>query len=131
MDTHITVQTEMLWFLRAVLLGVGCGVLFDLMRMLRALLPHGRIAVFLEDAVFSFVFCFVWQVDAWSFCGGALRWQHLPGMAAGLLLYLLTVGRVTARMLYRLRQVRRGIRCLLRHCGGRLRNLREKIYKNA
>lgn len=122
MDTHIAVQEELLRFLRTLLLGAGCGVLFDSFRILRALLPHEYIAVFLEDAIFSFAVCFVLQVDAWSFCGGSLRWQHFCGMALGLTLYLLTCGRITERMLYRLRRLRQRItgllkRLLLRHPG--------------
>ena len=80
METHITVQEELLRFLRAAALGASCGVLFDFLRFLRALLPHGAVAVFLEDALFSFMFCFVLQVDAWSFCGGSLRFQHFLAM---------------------------------------------------
>ncbi len=129
METHLTVQEELLHLLRTLLLGLGCGVLFDLLRMLRALLPHGRIAVFLEDALFSFACCFVLQVDAWSFCGGALCWQHMIGLGLGLLIWLLTAGRVTARMLYRLRRFRQRMLRLLRRCSGGLRRLREKFCK--
>lgn len=109
MDTHITVQEELLRFARAGLLGIGCGVLFDILRLLRTLLPHGAIAVFLEDTLFSFLFCFILQIDAWSFCGGALRFSQFLGMTLGLALYLLTIGLVTRRMFIRLRQFRNRI----------------------
>ena len=130
MDTHITVQTELLRLLRSVLLGAACGVLFDLLRLMRALLPHGSLAVFLEDALFSFIFCFVLQVDAWSFCGGSLRWQHFCGMGIGLACYLLTVGLVTAKMLKRLRLFRQRAVRLIRRCAVRFAKQKEKISEN-
>lgn len=129
MDTHITVQEELLRFLRAAALGTGCGVLFDFLRLLRALLPHHTIAVFLEDAAFSFLFCFVLQVDAWSFCGGSLRMQHFLAMCLGFFVYLLTAGRVTGRMMNRLRQFRRRIYLLMYRILQRIRGIREKSEK--
>ena len=129
MDTHITVQEELLRLLRAGVLGLCCGVLFDVLRFLRAVLPHGNTAIFLEDALFAFLFCFVLQVDAWSFCGGALRWPQAFGMLLGLLCYLLTAGLVTGRMLRRMRLFR--ARCLLflirliRRITGKIENISE------
>lgn len=114
MDTHITVQEELLRLGQSVLLGIGCGICYDVFRILRALIPHGWLAVFLEDALFSFLVCFAFQVDAWSFCGGVLRWQQLCGMAIGAAGYLMTIGLVTARMLCRLRMFRQKIAHLFR-----------------
>lgn len=130
MDTHITVQEELLRFARAGLLGAACGVLFDAMRLLRTLLPHGAIAVFLEDALFSFLFCFVLQIDAWSFCGGTLRFQQFLGMSLGLAVYLLTIGLVTGRMYRRLRQFRSQIYRLFLRLLPRKRRKSEKISEN-
>lgn len=127
METHITVQEELLRFLRAAALGASCGVLFDFLRFLRALLPHGAVVVFLEDALFSFMFCFVLQVDAWSFCGGSLRFQHFLAMCLGFTAYLLTVGRVTARIMKCLRQLRSGICRLYLRIVRRFRRKTEKI----
>lgn len=118
MDTHITVQEELLRLWQSFLTGIGCGVFYDILRLLRALIPHAWLAVFLEDALFSFAVCFAFQVGAWSFCGGVLRWQQLLGIALGTALYLLTFGLVTARMLCRLRIFRQKTAHLFRRiCG--------------
>ena len=130
MDTQITVQAELLRFLRILLLGGVCGILFDCMRLLRAFLPHGVIAVFLEDTIFSFAVCFVLQVDAWSFCNGALCWQHFCGIWLGLLLWLLTAGRLTAAFLRRIRMLRNRISRLLRCLFCRPANPEEKISES-
>ena len=101
MEQTVPVALELRRALYAVPVGVLCGMLFDIMRILRALLPHHFIAVFLEDTLFSFLCCFMMQCYAWSFCGGALRWQYAAAAGIGLCLWLLTVGAVTARILRR------------------------------
>ena len=52
LETFFTVpeQTRLLIF--AVLLGIPLGVVFDVLRMLRLLLPHGKLAAALEDVAF-------------------------------------------------------------------------------
>lgn len=102
MDHSVTVSLEMQCFLRSLLVGLPCGLLFDLCRTLRALLPHHFIAVFLEDTLCAFLCCFFVQCYAWSFCGGILRWQYLAGTVIGLCIYLLTVGAVWKRILQKL-----------------------------
>ena len=88
------------------------------------------IAVFLEDTIFSFAVCFVLQVDAWSFCNGALCWQHFCGIWLGLLLWLLTAGRLTAAFLRRIRMLRNRISRLLRCLFCRPANPEEKISES-
>lgn len=101
MEQALPVALELRRVLYALPLGLICGLLFDIMRILRALLPHHYIAVFLEDTLFSFLCCFMLQCYAWSFCGGALRWQYAAGAGIGLCLYLLTAGLVISRILRR------------------------------
>ena len=52
LETFFTVpeQTRLLIF--AVLLGIPLGVVFDVLRTLRLLLPHGKLAAALEDVAF-------------------------------------------------------------------------------
>lgn len=130
METQITVQTELHRLLFAGMLGLCCGVFFDLLRLLRALFPHGNAAVFIEDALFSFLFCFVFQVDAWSFCGGVPRWPQFLGMLAGFCTYLLTIGRITAGIFRQLRQFRETIRRLLLRLFRRICGKPEKFFEN-
>ncbi len=110
METQLTVRTELLQLFRSLLPGLICGVLFDVFRTLRTILPHHAAAIFLEDAFFSFTACFLLQCYAWSFCNGALRWQHAAGMLTGFLLYLLTAGAVWVRILRRSERFFRRIR---------------------
>ncbi len=118
MQTQLTVHTELLRFLYSLLPGLCCGLLLEGFRTLRALLPHHPIAVFLEDALFSFLCCFILQCYAWSFCAGILRWQYGFGMLLGLVIWMLTVGAVWMRMLQRLRHLRRRLLRKLRRGHG-------------
>lgn len=110
METQLTVSTELMRFCYSLLLGLPCGILLEIFRTLRALLPHHPIAVFIEDTIFSFSCCFVLQCYVWSFCAGALRWQYAAGMCLGLILWLLTAGAVWRRILDRVQLTGRVIR---------------------
>lgn len=105
METQLTVGTELMRFFYSLPVGLLCGVLLEIFRTLRALLPHHPIAVFIEDTLFSFLCCFVLQCYAWSFCAGALRWQYAAGLLLGLAVWLCTFGAVWVRMLERLRRI--------------------------
>lgn len=109
METQLTVGTELMRFFYSLPAGMLCGVLLEVFRTLRALLPHHPIAVFLEDTVFSFLCCFILQCYAWSFCAGSLRWQYAAGMCLGLGIWMCTFGAVWMRMLTRIRRICRGI----------------------
>lgn len=82
-------QTRLLIF--AVLLGIPLGVVFDVLRTLRLLLPHGKLAAALEDVAFLLLWagtllCFppCWHGEnsaaimswaaCWDFCCTAVRW---------------------------------------------------------
>jgi hypothetical protein len=84
------------------LLGLPAGILLDCFRTLRRLLPHHPAAVFLEDAVYAFLLCFLLQCYVWMYADTVFRWQYALGELLGLMLYLLTAGAVWMRMLRRI-----------------------------
>ncbi|MBQ6042105.1 MAG: spore cortex biosynthesis protein YabQ [Oscillospiraceae bacterium] len=100
---HLTVAEELLRFLRSILLGLPAGILLDLFRTLRILLPHHPAAVFLEDALYAFALCFFLQCYAWMYADTVFRWPYAAGEILGLAAYMLTVGAVWMRMLRRIR----------------------------
>ncbi len=118
----VTVAAETRLFLMSVLLGLPLGLLLDAFRLMRALLPHPRLVVLLEDLVYAFAFVFLLECSAMTLAGGALRYYYALGAALGLLLYLMTIGAVTGRLM---RQIRRTRRTVL----GRMRRGVERITK--
>jgi len=99
-----SISQETRLFLWSCLLGLPLGMLFDSLRLLRALLPHHRAAVFFEDLLLSLSACVLLQLYATVFAHDALRWYYALGAMLGLALWLLTFSAVWTRMLRLLRR---------------------------
>ncbi|MBQ8514916.1 MAG: spore cortex biosynthesis protein YabQ [Ruminococcus sp.] len=101
-DTFLTIHEETLLFLASVLLGCGLGILFDLLRTLRILLPHKSWFVALEDVLFLLV----WAGAVVSFTSvlakGDLRMYYILGSSMGFVLYRLLLGNPVTRLLRRI-----------------------------
>ncbi len=95
LETFFTVPEQTRLLLYAVLLGIPLGMGFDVLRTLRLLLPHGKLATALEDVSFLLVWaaallCFstvlargefrgyYWMGSAWAFCCTAVPWDASP-----------------------------------------------------
>ena len=120
----IPVSLEARLFLGSCLLGLPIGLLLDIFRTLRALLPHPKFVVFLEDALLSLAGCVLLQLYATVFARDSLRWYFALGAALGLALYLLTIGLLWGRCLGVLRKILRGIARLV----GRMRQKIMRIF---
>ena len=102
---QMAVETELLLFFGSLAAGLPAGILLDVFRTLRVLIPHCAVVVFIEDTVFSFLSVCAVQCYVWMFAGGTFRWHYALGAMTGLLLYLLTVGAVWMRLVRGLRRV--------------------------
>ena len=112
---HIfTIREQTRMFLGSVLLGLPAGLLLDVFRSLRTLVPHGKAAVFLEDTLFAFLTAVMLQTYSVMFVHGSLRIYCALGTFLGLLLYLLTIGALWMRFLRALHRLTSGIRCRIR-----------------
>ncbi len=120
----VPISEEARLFLMSCLLGVPLGMLFDLFRTLRALLPHHPVIVFLEDAFFSICFCVSLQLYASAFGQDALRWYYALGALLGLALWLLTLGALWMRLL---RGIRRMLGKIL-HSFGRIMQKTARLF---
>ena len=93
------ITREALSFLYACLLGAGLGVLYDVFRLLRLLLFKNRVAIFLEDLLFSAMCTLVTLAFLVEFCSGRVRVYALLGELLGFFLYHFTVGELVIRVL--------------------------------
>ena len=102
LETFFTVpeQTRLLFF--AVLLGIPLGMCFDVLRTLRLLLPHGKLATALEDVAFLLVWGGVLLCFSGALARGELRGYYALGSTLGFLLYRCTLGCVTVPLLRRI-----------------------------
>ena len=120
----VPISEEARLFLMSCLLGVPLGMLFDLFRTLRALLPHHPVIVFLEDTFFALCFCVSLQLYASAFGQDALRWYYALGALLGLALWLLTLGALWMRLL---RGIRRMLGKIL-HSFGRIMQKTARLF---
>lgn len=110
MTEHIaSISEQTRLFLGSCLLGLPIGICLDCFRFLRMLLPHHKIAVFLEDAALVLFSALLLQSYALMFAHGSLRGYFALGAALGLTLYLLTIGLVWIRILRKFKDFFRAV----------------------
>ena len=99
LETFFTVpeQTRLLIF--AVLLGIPLGVVFDVLRTLRLLLPHGKLAAALEDVAFLLLWAGALLCFSTVLARGEFRGYYVMGSVLPLL------GRVLAGIFGSLRRL--------------------------
>lgn len=88
----VSEQTELFWL--SCLCGPCIGLVFDCFRALRAILPHSRLLVALEDCLFLCLYAVFLLCFSLTMARGELRWFYIAGNLLGFLVYYLTVGRV-------------------------------------
>ncbi len=93
-ETFFSVNQHLMLFFLSCLMGAFMGVLYDIFRILRIAVSHSRIAVFLEDILFCFIFSLSLMMLASVCARGELRLFFAVGSLLGFILYLLTIGRL-------------------------------------
>ena len=82
---------------RSVMLGVGCGILWDVLRFFRRLLPPGRIRLFAEDVLFFVVWSLLTFLLCYVYNFGIVRAYILLAQPFGFFLWYCLPGKVTYR----------------------------------
>lgn len=94
-----TLSDQLLCFGCSVLCGMGLGVLYELLRFVRAFSGSGKISVLLCDLLFMIISAFVTVLFSICFSKGATRYSTALGELAGLLAVRFTLGRLCIRFL--------------------------------
>ena len=114
----VSVTGQMLTFLISCLVGAALGLLYDLFRIFRIIVPCSRLAVLLLDVLFFIMCTVVTFLFALLSNSGTVRFFILEGEVIGAVLYALTLGiplmRLTRKLADRAKRK-------LRVCGERLR----------
>ena len=93
-ETFFSVHEELVLFGLSCLMGVLLGVVYDIFRTARVMLPHRSWMVFAEDAVFLVFYGIALSAFVSAASRGELRFYFVIGNTAGFVLYLATVGSV-------------------------------------
>lgn len=92
-------EIELALFGLAVMSGIGLLVLYDILRIIRRIIPHGIIWISIEDLLYwafvgSWLFLKVCQVN-----NGIIRGYMIIGMLAGIVLYYFLFSRTIMKYL--------------------------------
>lgn len=97
----LALETEV--FLLSVLLGGGLGVVYDFIRVFKALFPHGKILTFIEDLVYMLLVGFALFTFSTGL-SGEIRYFTVAGMIMGWVLERYTVGNGVVSLVRKLTQ---------------------------
>ncbi len=94
----ISVSQQTITFLQSLLLGASLGILYDVFRILRLMIPSGKVISFLEDILYFtlcgvITFAFLLAVN-----NGIIRAYLLAGEVLGAVAYYLTVGKLVYKI---------------------------------
>ncbi len=90
-------ELEMYFLFHSFLMGILITVLYDILRILRRILPHNILAVSVEDFLYWIVCSLLVFVMLIRENNGILRWFAVAGAMIGMMLYKKTLGRLFVR----------------------------------
>lgn len=93
-ETFFSVHEQLVLFGLSCLCGAAIGVLFDVFRTLRTVLPHNGALVALEDVIFLIGWTIILVAFTSAAARGEFRFYYVIGSVIGFTLYLVTVGSV-------------------------------------
>lgn len=101
-ETFFSVNEELVLFGLSCVFGLVIGVFYDVLRTARAIFPHNRWLVCVEDIAFLMAYCIFLSSFASAASRGELRFYFVIGNAIGFAVYLATVGSVVIRTMKKL-----------------------------
>ncbi len=96
-ETFFSVSEELRLFGLSCLFGAVFGVIYDIFRTARLLLPHNGLLVAAEDIVFLMIYAVFLTSFATAAARGELRFYYIIGNVSGFVLYIFTLGSIVIR----------------------------------
>lgn len=126
LESFFTSGQQFNLFLLSFLFGLPIGIFYDIFRVIRLLIKHGKAAVIIEDIIFFifygiFLMCFTVTAARSEF-----RFYYVFGNLLGFIVYFATVGNIVLKLLRRLTE---GIKKLLKPPIKKIALICEKIIK--
>ena len=117
LDNFFSLSDECLIFLYSIILGAVLGVVFDVFRVIRAVIPHNSFFVAFEDIIFMLIWTFSLVIFSVELSGGNIRFFCFVGSFLGFIIYFFSVGKIVITFI---RSVSSLIRRLLNAIFGRI-----------
>lgn len=99
MSSDIIIEVDV--FLKVIVLGAACGFLYDILRIFRRVRTRGYVLTGIEDLLYWMVSAVIMFIFIYKKNGGTVRAYIILGMAAGMLLYEIVLGRFIVKYLSR------------------------------
>ena len=96
---EVSSKHQMHVFVICILVGVICGIFFDVQRSIRKAAGAGNVRTLLEDSLFTIVCITVIAVTGFLFNRGQMRYYQILGVLSGALFYAAFMSNVTMKIL--------------------------------
>lgn len=94
---EISVASQTYTFLMSIVFGALLGIFYDIFRIIRIAFKTGRIAIFIEDAIFFTISAVLTFIFIFAVNSGEVRFFILFGILAGAVIYYYTLGSLIFR----------------------------------
>lgn len=94
LETFFTATEQTQLFLLSCVLGIPIGIVFDIFRVIRAVIPHNKIMVAVEDVLFMFIYASFVMCFSIVASRGEFRVFYVIGNFLGFTIYFFTVGNI-------------------------------------
>lgn len=84
------IETELMIFVHAVGAGVTVVLAYELIRILRRIVPHNLLAVSAEDFLFWLGVSFFLFIKIYGTSDGSIRWYFVLGVVVGMIIAQIT-----------------------------------------
>ncbi|MBQ8727694.1 MAG: spore cortex biosynthesis protein YabQ [Oscillospiraceae bacterium] len=117
LDNFFSLSYECQIFLYSIILGIGLGIVFDIFRVIRAVIPHNNFFVAFEDILFMLIWTFSLVIFSVELSGGNIRFFCFMGTFLGFVIYFFSVGKIVITFI---RNISSFIRQILNAVFGRI-----------
>lgn len=88
----------MIFFLYSIVVGAGIGVIYDVFRIIRIILPKTKTIIFFEDILFCLTATPVMSILIFNVGSGIVRGFSIIGAIIGFSIYYFTIGKIVYRL---------------------------------
>lgn len=105
LETFFTPNQQTMFFLYSIALGVLLSIVFDILRVIRAVFPHDSILVAMEDILFFLFWAFCVYAFSINLCRGEVRLYYFIGNVIGFSLWHFTVGNLVLKIIRKISDI--------------------------
>lgn len=85
-------------FLASLMVGLVCGAVYDIFRLLRAFSFKNKVIVFIEDIIYCLFVAVAFMVLFYNYSDGHIRFYAFAGVITGFSVYYFTIGMLTRKI---------------------------------